>query len=107
MILNGKAKEDFINWICKKYPEIRWHEFKSMPKIFVNVLIIEWFDSVGIFVNIDVISENNSLELSDWFYVIKINNEDVDFITNDYYYNSRQKATTEGIKKANEIFNSL
>ena len=109
MILNGKAKDCFLEYYDTSTIKflIDGKDFDDLPLYFQQSLLVNWFDSAGIFVNIDVISENNSLELSDWFFVIKINNEDVDFITNDYYYNSRQEATTEGIKKANEIFNSL
>ena len=47
MILTGKAKEDFIK--TKIGNEINL--FESMLPIYSNALIVEWFDSVGIYIN--------------------------------------------------------
>jgi hypothetical protein len=52
MILNGKAKEDFIK--TKIGNEISL--FESMLPIYSNALIIEWFDSVGICIDRDCIN---------------------------------------------------
>jgi len=121
MILTYKAQSDFWKWYL--LPEtLKSHKLDSMfkysngnaikvnflaeSKVCQNALIIEWFDSVGIYINHDVISNENLLILDNWYFVIKINEEDVDFITNDYYYNTRTEAITEAIKRANVIYNN-
>ena len=121
MILNGKAKEEFEKWILNN-PQ--GHESQRMIKIynqkelfisyisigktFLNALIIDWFDSVGIYISTpsfndtvlgyqrghecEVYDEKNNI-------VYKIYND------NDVF-NTRQEATEKAIDKANLIFNS-
>ena len=89
-ILTGKAKEDFIK--TKIGNEINL--FESMLPIYKNALIIEWFDSVGIYITSDY------LELNKGFYS-EILNENFEIIKP-----TRQEALTEAIKKANEIYNN-
>ena len=48
MILTGQAKKDFISFMCKTYPNIRWHEYENMTDSMINALIIEWFDLIGL-----------------------------------------------------------
>ena len=90
MILKGKAKEEFIK--AKIGNEINL--FESMLPIYKNALIIEWFDSVGIYITSDY------LELNKGFFS-EILNENFEIIKP-----TRQEALTEAIKKANEIYNS-
>ena len=54
MILTGKAKEECIK--AKIGNEINL--FESMLPIYKNALLIEWFDSVGIYVNSDYFELN-------------------------------------------------
>ena len=87
MILTGKTKEDFIK--TKIGNEINL--FESMLPIYKNALLIDFFDSVGIYINIR-----------------RTNNEFMSYITNDessFYKKIRQEALSEAIKKANEIYN--
>ena len=91
MILTGKAKEDFIK--TKIGNEISL--FESMLPIYNNALIIEWFDSVGIYVN----AELDYLHIV-WFPTI---NNDWNFEEREF--GTRQEAIKEAIKKANEIYN--
>ena len=91
MILTGKAKEDFIK--TKIGNEISL--FESMLPIYSNALIIEWFDSVGIYVN----AELDYLHIV-WFPTI---NNDWNFEEREF--ETRQEAIKEAIKKANEIYN--
>lgn len=106
MILTDKTKEDFLKWLENKDVAPYTSMFFDVPQIVQHSFIIEWFDSVGIYINHDVISNENLLILDNWYFVIKINEEDVDFITNDYYYNTRTEAITEAIKRANVIYNN-
>ena len=89
MILTGKAKEEFIK--AKIGNEINL--FESMLPIYKNALLIEWFDSVGIYVNSDYFELNKGFYseiLDSNFAIVKP---------------TRQEALTEAIKKANEIYN--
>ena len=90
MILTEKAKEDFIK--TKIGNEISL--FESMLPIYKNALLIEWFDSVGIYITSDYFELNKgfySEVLDSNFAIVKP---------------TRQEALTEAIKKANEIYNS-
>ena len=90
MTLTGKAKEDFIK--TKIGNEISL--FESMLPIYRNALIIEWFDSVGIYITSDYFELNKEFYseiLDSNFAIVKP---------------TRQEALTEAIKKANEIYNT-
>lgn len=92
MNLTGQSKEDFINFMCKTYPDIRWHDYEKMTDSMINALIIEWFDSVGVYVN--AISFNDN-----WKFI-------VDFVYQDRKYRTRQEALIFAITQANEIYNT-
>lgn len=106
MILNGKAKEEFLEWYFNtylkknKYILIKDIEelFLSIEPVFQNVLIIEWFDSVGIYIYFNtgtyVLTPNFRYEVI---------TEDNIYI--GYKENSRKEATIQAIKKANKIYN--
>lgn len=98
MELTGKAKESFIDYLDKTNQikiekgilNLHWQD---LPEKFKNALIIEWFDSVGIYVTSDYFELNNGFYseiLDSNFEIIKP---------------TRQEALTEAIKKANEIYN--
>ena len=107
MILTGKAKEDFENYVLNKKlghdsevlisvynQESLFINYKDVKKPLLNALIIEWFDSVGIYITSDY------FELNKGFYS-EILNENFEIVKP-----TRQEAITEAIKKANEIYNS-
>ncbi|WP_353166404.1 hypothetical protein [Empedobacter brevis] len=87
MELTGKAKEEFIKWASYKYGEDE-KDLKLRYKIYVNALIIEWFDSV----------EHNKIS-SLW-----------DYCFFDCYWNrglrEYKQATEQAIIKANQIYNA-
>ena len=100
MILNGKAKEEFFNWLDNQgvngidISNWEFEKFHFLSNVSKNSLIIEWFDSVGIYISsygFEFTKEFYSEITSDNFSVIKP---------------TRQEALTEAIKKANEIYNS-
>jgi len=111
MKLTGKCKIEFENWILNNKSN---HDSARMIKIFnqkdlfvsylgigetfLNALIIEFFDSVGIKILID------TLHFQNWFFY-KIKNN-INIIEDIIVYNSRIKATNKAIIKANEIYNS-
>ena len=101
MILTGKAKEDFLEYYNNhsiKYL-LSWTDFDDLPLVVKNALIIEWFDSVGIYINIE-----NLYYQSWWYYKVK---KCPDTYKQVIMQNTRQEATEEAIKKANEIYNNL
>ena len=107
MILTGKAKEDFLEYYNNhsiKYL-LSWTYFDDLPLVVKNALIIEWFDSVGIYIN-TTYEEFEDIQVKKLPVLVKtwsvwVNEELlIDF-------NSRQEATEEAIKKANEIYNNL
>ena len=91
MILNGKTKKDFILWLNNQPVAPYEVMLDDIPKCYLNSLIIEWFDSVGIYIN--ALRYNKQ-----WWKA-----------TAEYEYagifNSRQEALVEAIKKANKIYN--
>lgn len=87
MMLTGKAKEDFEKWSGGDFHESYYH--------FINTLIIEWLDSVGIYITISPRGKDNSVAY--WF-----NDEICSDIS---FANNRQEAEKEAIKQANIIYN--
>ena len=90
MVLIGKASKDFIKWLHFKH---NLQPYNLFNEIIQYALIIEWFDSVGIYITSDY------FELNKGFYseILDSNFEIVKL--------TRQEAFTEAIKKANEIYN--
>ena len=108
MILTGKAKEDFENYVLNKKlghnsevlisvynQESLFINYNNVKETLLNALITEWFDSVGIIITSDY------FELNKGFYS-EILNENFEIIKPTH-----QEALTEAIKKANEIYNGL
>lgn len=106
MILTGRAKEHFEYWLLTERNEIiidrnneydLYYIFKYMlPNNLKCQLIIDWFDSVGVYINI------LNKYFQRWFY-FQINSvEQYDSLE---LLRTRLEATPEAIKKANEIYN--
>ena len=95
MILTDKAKEDFKEWVFENY---YFQDLNVLyPLHLIDTLIIEFFDSVGIYIEI-----HYSRILGDKFLCI-VNTEANYNLTS--YQDSRQQATEQAIKKANDIYN--
>lgn len=90
MELTGKCKDDFLNSLNISEQNLLF----GYSEIEINALIIEFFDSVGIIIQILTDEEQGGFEF--------IINYTDDLIN----YKTRQEATTEAIKKANEIYNN-
>lgn len=114
MMLTGKAKEDFYYYVFNNIKEQLFGDLQdvydyiySLPISCKNALIIEWFDSVGIYTDAQMVSgfdfENNKVHSPVWF--MNVFSED-DCCTDDVeVYPSRREATKQAIKKANQIYN--
>ncbi len=97
MILTGKAKDNFLDSNGKKEAWIN-----IMLPIYQYALIIEWFDSVGIYIDVEFFRKN-----------IKDEPQFVSSTTDEWnglqplrvQFNSRQLATKQAIIKANNIYN--
>ena len=111
MILTGKAKEDFENYVLNKNlghdsevlisvynQETLFIDYKDVKKTLLNALIIEWFDSVGICIDRDCI--NMEMVITDFR---DINKEQT--IIDCEHEAPFQYWWGEAIKKANEIYN--
>ena len=97
MILNGKAKEDFLTKMSvlteiKDKKDLEEY-FMKISDLIKNAYYIDFFDSVGIYITSDYFELNNGFYseiLDSNFAIIK---------------STRQEALTESIKKANEYYN--
>jgi len=99
MILTGRAKEDFLKHLDV---EEKWFD-EEYVDLFSNALIIEWFDSVGIY-----IWTMPSLRVeTKWTYRVFKSVLTENIKQRAFSFKTRAEATTEAIKKANEIYNSL
>ena len=102
MILKYEAKLDFERWLHSNDVLIKdgiyddtylTDVFEELPLNLRYASIIEWFDSVGIYITSDYFELNKGFYseiLDSNFAIVKP---------------TRQEALTEAIKKANEIYN--
>ena len=103
MILTGKAKEDFYKYInIEDYKLFDYVRKKYANEIVLNALIIEWFDSVGIYISINYVDFYDELRNNTGFETYVTNKGlSIKFRS----VSSRQEAIKQAIKKANEIYN--
>lgn len=98
MKLTGKCKEEFNEY----YDEMRWNlddmDFKNLPESCQNAIIIEFFDSVGIYISIHYETFGNH-----YFNAMVTRNHLTTNLRTDSI--SRTEATNAAIIKANEIYN--
>jgi len=93
--MNGKAKIDFFNQ-CK-YSELG---FSELPKVCQQALIIEWLDSVGIYVNINREISNVNL----WCFDLTFK-KNLDHKVGENWFDNRQESTEKAIETAINIYN--
>lgn len=100
-LLVGKAKEGFKLWFSIKNKEktFSYNEkyLNNLDDIFLNALIIEWLDSVGINVACQWFDK-------DWIFSVEVKPFKQHHYR-DFGFASRQEATNEAIKKSVEIYN--
>jgi len=95
--MNVKAEKEFLSWLKQEY---NYLEYKAdlFNNTYINALIIEWFDSIGIFINPYPCSDGL------WDYAIT---KDGKCIADGIGYISRKDATKKAIEKATEIYNQF
>ena len=101
MLLTDKAKEDFLIHL-KETRRCNEKSFSEFPAIFEDALIIEWLDSVGIYV---WTIPSARVETKWTFRIFK--DLFTDIKQRAYIYKTRSEATQKAILKANEIYNNL
>ena len=92
--MNGQAKIDFFS----KY-NYNDFSFNILLPIFKHALIIEFFDNVGIYINIST----STFKISQREFNFEIKDNDC----KGYGYLTRHEATEKAIEKAVEIYNNL
>ena len=109
-ILTGKAKEEFFNWLDNQgvngidISNWEFEKFHLLSNVSQNSLIIEWFDSVGIYIMPEICSIKGIFTATIFHEKYRTKTgRTISVIEN---FNSRQEALTEAIKKANEIYNN-
>lgn len=97
MNLTGIAKEDFNEWFKNKHTDKYTIKNLSLDlaKATTNAIIIEWFDSVGIYFE--------HVRCDDGF-LVEIWTQILELTTNRYA--TRNLASDGAIIKANEIYNN-
>lgn len=93
ILLTDKAVYSYHNWFTENKMDLR----KScLDDTCENALIIEWFDTVGIYINIQSDFERNF-----WCRILS----DASTVIVGPDFKSRPEAIEDGIKKANKIYN--
>ena len=103
MRLTGKAEKDFFKWFQSKsqthYRLKEW--FEDLEDSMKYGVYVDFFESVGIKIVIDMDFENEVYNK----FVLYIEYKKHCFCNYGMNFKTRQEARTEGIKKANEIYN--
>jgi len=103
MILQGKAKDDFEKWFDNEYPELscEYNGNFNMPISSYNALIIEWFDTVSIYIKISAIK----MFYENVLFKGKLENNCEVIESSDVWFKTRSEATAKAVEKAVEIYN--
>ena len=103
IILTDKAKQDFGRWHFERRTSIE--EYKSFHKLSETAqyaVIIEWFDSVGIYIQVG--SYDNYPETDFAFNVVRNDGSNAMF---DCGFIDRIVATKEAIEFSNDLYNKI
>lgn len=106
MKLTERCKEGFYKYLIENYPVNesdvnKW--FLTLYVEFQNTLIIDFFDSVGLYIDTDLASIDGVFTAN--LFHEKHRTKTGRTISSIRDFKSRPEATTEAIKKANEIYN--
>ena len=95
-MLTDKAKIEFEKWTLENYET---ESGLRMSSVYMYALIIDWFDSIGIYITIIATFNQYSLYIEDK--KSNLTSREV----RDIFFKSRPEATNKAIEKANEIYN--
>lgn len=104
--------EDFLNKNIGIKAIYEFGNLDDFNELFINALIIEWFDSVGIYIEINVnqITDKNKnipkCNFDSAIFHVKHRSKEGRTLTQLKVNANRQEATEQAIKKANEIYNN-
>jgi len=104
MILTGKALKDFENWLRETHYKYYLSAYGVNPDTCNYALIIEWLDSIGVYIEVGVWHREKNImyfgwDISDFEGYLRISHDRLKV-------NNRQEATRQAIIKAREIYNS-
>ena len=106
MILTGKCREGFEKWLIQNYKNLAFYHskdlamFNDLPPQMCNALIIDYFDSIGVYIEIQVLKVETYPK-----YSFNMRNINFNMLSQGDYFKSRQEATEKAIEKANDILN--
>jgi len=108
-MLTDKAKNDFFQWRKENGYEVTFSQsssqgsaesFDKLYQIYESALIIEWFDSIGVYIHIEAyVSFNERILFKNYI----LNHANID---EQNSYIDRNSSIESAIKKANEIYNT-
>lgn len=98
-MLTGQCKNDFGDQ-CK----YDYKGFCQLDEIFKQALIAEWFDSVGIYISVEV-AFDTMCKYVRGFYVNVITDTIHELWFDGDVFETRQEATKAAIEKANDLYN--
>lgn len=112
MKITGKAKEDFERWYLAKlrnrddivgryFDNSLLNYFWSAGDTMIQAFIVEWLDSVGIYIEVGAICIDGHAQYD---YNIQENNTLNGM--NGHTFSTRHEATQQAINKAIEIYNN-
>lgn len=109
MILIGKALEDFNKWNYDNDFGYIDHEptslvvhFEDLDEFLRNTIIINWFDSIGIYIEIDLIHKEDNIKA----FTFSLSFQDY-FAYCDKEFPSRGEAIERAIINVNKIYNTI
>lgn len=115
MILTGICKEAFEKWLLEQKFSDRYlftriieggfigFDYSKTPDKFLTPLIIDFFDSVGVYIEIGGYKPHLVKKPVEYWY--NIHQENVNPEPNNKSFKNRNEATEAAIKKADEIYN--
>ena len=108
--MNGQAKIDFEKWYYKKIHYVGLMDIEETPKTYLNALMIDFFDSVGISIEISrhwCPNEKSVRMFMFGVYIMKNRTFSSKANCFDSDFETRTEATEQAINKAVEIYNNL
>lgn len=120
--LTGKTKEAFEKFLYDKYEDIilkeeqeiywghyarevtLWDVYEKLPLELQQATLIEWLDSVGIYVDIQILPRFDEAEIVSVCWYVNIATS-YGCYNSDDNYPTRQQATEKAIERAVELFN--